>query len=244
MEPKRRARGEKVYRGAYKYLKGENLYAEEEFEVFKDRKELGMTFFAEFHSRVATGELLTVYVDFTLTKDYIPQKLLIEKSLGKELVKEVFDFNPRNNVVDYLFMSKKGQEHLEIQVPPKFAITTPTASTSMLFLKTKKEDTTARNFYQVLSTTNQWKFEKAPFQQTIVGERTALASESIQIDGQSVQATPYKIYDAKDLEENDDTGSAAFSTVQLSKHSTIPYVVRSADNLKIQIKYLNDLDKD
>ncbi|MCR9203927.1 MAG: hypothetical protein NXH75_05090, partial [Halobacteriovoraceae bacterium] len=77
METRRRPRGEKVYRGAYNYLKGDTLYAQEEFEVYKDRKELGMTFFAELHSRVATGELLTVFVDYVITKEYVPQKLVI-----------------------------------------------------------------------------------------------------------------------------------------------------------------------
>ncbi len=75
MEIKRKPRGDKVYRGAYNYYKGDKLYAEEEFEVYKDRKELGMSFFARLHARVATGELLNIYVDFTLTKDYLPQKL-------------------------------------------------------------------------------------------------------------------------------------------------------------------------
>lgn len=245
MEVRRKPRGDKVYRGAYNYYKGETLYCEEEFEVFKDRKELGMTFFAEQVSRVATGELLTVYIDYTLTKDYIPQKLMVERKLGELIVREMYDFNARNNMVDYIFMNKKGQEHTQVQVPPKFTITTPTACTSMLFLKTKKEDTTSRNYFSVLSSTNQWTYEKEPFQQTIAVERTALASESINIDGHSVNATPYKIYDVTDLDKSsDDQDQVPFLTTQISKHATIPYIIRSDDGIRIQIKYLNDLDKD
>jgi len=244
MEIKRKPHGDKVYRGAYNYYKGDNLYAEEEFEVYKDRKELGMTFFGELHSRVATGELLSVYLDYTLTKDYIPQKLIIEKTLGKEVVKEVFAFNPRTNVIDYIFISNRGQEHVEVLVPPRFGITTPLSCTSMLFLKSKKEDTTAKNYFQVLSVKNQWRYEHAPYQQSIVAERTALAAENLNLEGQSVPATPYKMWDASDLEKEDDDSTPPFSTVQISKHSTIPYLIRSQDGLKIQIKYLNDLDKD
>ncbi|CAM9906760.1 unnamed protein product [Chrysoparadoxa australica] len=245
MEIKRRPRGEKVYRGAYNYYKGDSLYAEEEFEVYKDRKELGMTFFAELHSRVATGELLTVYVDYVVTKEYIPQKLVIERTLGNLIIKEFYDFNPRQSCVDYIFLSKEGQKHARISVPPKFAIMTPTASTSMLFIKTKKEDTTTRNFYPVLTSTNLWKYETEPVQQTIAIERTALASENVSIDGHSVSATPYKIFDAKDLEAADDADNVPFTTTQISKYATIPYVVKSqADAVRIQIKYLNDLDKD
>jgi hypothetical protein len=244
MEIRRKPRGDKIYRGAYNYFKGDTLYAEEEFEVYKDRKELGMSFFGELHSRVATGELLSVYLDFTLTKDYIPQKLMVEKTLGKEVVKEIFDFNPRTNIVDYIFISTQGQEHTEVAVPPRFGITTPLSFTSMLFLKTKKEDTTAKNYFQVLSAKNQWRYEHEPYQQTIVAERTALASENLNLEGQSVAATPYKIWDAADLDKEDDENSPPFATVQISKHATIPYLIRSQDGLKIQIKYLNDLDKD
>lgn len=244
MEIKRRPRGDKVYRGAFNYFKGETLYAQEEFEVYKDRKELGMTFFAEFHSRVATGELLTVYVDYVLTKDYIPVKLVVERTLGKLIVKEFFDFNPRMNYLDYIFLSKDGQKHAQINVPPKFGITTPTSCTSMLFLKTKKEDTTSRNFFNVISSKNQWSFEHEPYQQTICVERTALASENIQIDGHSVAATSYRIFDAVDIEAGDEAENIPFATTQISKHATIPYKINSSDGLRIQVKYLNDLDKD
>lgn len=244
MELRRKPRGEKVYRGAYKYMKGENLYAEEEFEVYRDRKELGLTFFAESISRVATGELLTVFVDFTLNKDYIPQKLTIERKLGELIVKELFDYNHRTNTIDYFFISKKGQEHHQIQVPPKFSIATPTTSTSMLFLKTKKEDTTAKNYFPLICSTNQWSFENPPHQQTLAIERTALASENINLDGHNVSATPYKIFDVQDLDNAEDEENIPFLTVQISKHSTIPYIVRSEDGIKIQIKYLNDLEKD
>ena len=244
MEIRRKPRGDKVYRGAYNYFKGETLYAEEEFEVYKDRKELGMSFFGQIHSRVATGEPLNVYMDFTLNKDYIPQKLTIERTLGDNKVCEMYDFNSRTNTLDYLFITKDGQDHLQLQVPPKFSISTPCASSSMLFLKTKKEDTTSKNYYATVSSSNQWKCEGSPIQQTIVSERAALASESLNLDGQSVQATPYKIYDAVDLENEEDFDEVPFITVQISKHSTIPYLVRSQDGIRIQVKYLNDLDKD
>lgn len=244
MDIKRKPRGEKVYRGAYNYFKGETLYAEEEFEVYKDRKELGMSFFAQLHARVATGELLSIYLDYTVTKDYIPQKLLVEKMIGKEMVTEVFDFDPRKNTMDYIFISTTGKEHINMQVPPKFGITTPTTSTSLIFTKYKKEDSTSRNYYQVLSSGNQWTFENQPFQQSIVTERVALAAESVNIEGQSVQAIPYRIWDANQLSEEEDPNNVDFISVQMSRHASIPYMVKSTDGTRIQIKYLNDLDKD
>ncbi len=244
MEIKRKPRGDKVYRGAYNYYKGDKLYAEEEFEVYKDRKELGMSFFARLHARVATGEFLNIYVDYMLSKDYIPQKLLIEKDIGQESVTELFDFNPRKNGLDYIFINKSGQKHINLTVPTKFGITTPTASTSMIFIKSKKEDTTSKNYFQVLSSSNQWEYIDDPYLQTIVAERAALSAENITIEGQSVTATPYRLWDASELGEDSDTTGLDYIVTQVSKYATIPYQVRSTDGTRIQIKYLNDLDKD
>ena len=50
----------KVFRGAYNYLRNGNIFSEETFEVFKDRKEGTYSFESEMHSRVATGQLLTI----------------------------------------------------------------------------------------------------------------------------------------------------------------------------------------
>lgn len=245
MEVRRRPRGDKVYRGAYNYYKGEKMYAQEEFEVYKDRKELGLTFFAEFHSRVATGELLKIYLDYTLTKEFIPVKLQLEKTLGEHIVKEYFDYNSRTNKLDYIFIGKDTQTHKEIQVPPKFSISTPVTSTSMLFLRTKKEDTTAKNYYQVLSSTNQWSYKEDPFPQTMAAERTALAQEHINIEGQSVTATQYKVWDYRDIEKVDDLESVPYALASMSKYVSLPYKIYSpSESIKIQIKYLNDLDKD
>lgn len=244
MDLRRRVKGEKVYRGAYKYLKGETVYCEEEFEVYKDRKELNLSFFAELHSRVATGELLTTYVDFQISKDYVPIKVLVEKTLGKEVVKEIYDFNKRTNVIDYLFISKKGEQHCQITTNPKFGIQTPAACTSMLFLRSKKEDTTAKNYFNIITSFNHWKFENEPSQQTIVLERAGSSQESMLIEGQSVQAIQYKMYNAEELSEAENQNLVEISKSYVSKHATIPYLVKSDDGIKIQIKYLNDLDKD
>jgi hypothetical protein len=239
---KRKPRGDKIYRGAYRYFKGETIYCEEEFEVYKDSKEMGMSFFAALHSRVATGELLNVYIDFQVSKEYIPQKVLIEKTLGKINVKEIYDFDPRTNRIDYLFINAKGQEHIKIASSPKFAISAPSACTSMFCLRTKKEDTTTKNFYQIYSANNNWKFEEEPSIKTIAMERMGTSPENITIEGANVQGLPYKIWDAVDIEDPDSLATAPHLKVHISKFSTVPYKIVSNDGIKIQIKYLNDLN--
>tara|TARA_R110002072_G_scaffold64203_2_gene159326 strand:- start:170152 stop:170892 length:741 start_codon:yes stop_codon:yes gene_type:complete len=245
MELKRKPRGDKTYRGSYKYLKGETVYCEEEFEVYRDRKELGMSFFSIIHSRVATGELLTYYIDYQINKEYIPQSVYIEKTLGKEVVTELYTFNSKNNVIDYIFINAKGKkEHKEFITSPKFFIATPAACTSMIFLKSKKEDTTSKNFYNIISSRNQWDFKATPTSKSLGLERISASSVNINIEGSSLQAIEYKIFDPIEFEEVEEQSKHRTLRVHVSKFATIPYIIKSDDGIKIQVKYLNDLDKD
>ncbi len=244
MELQRKPRGSKVYTGFYNYLQGGTVYCEEEFEVYKDRQELSLSFFANQHISVATGELLNIYLDYTVTKDFIPQKVLIRKSLGKESVAEIYEFNAQENILDYIFLEKENKVHKQIPTPPQFTITTPCTCTSMLHLKSKKEDTTAKNYYQIISSTNYWTFENAPITQTLIMERIGLGSENINIGGSSISATTYKIFGEEQVIKGQGDSPLSFLKVYLSKYSTIPYLIESQDQTRIQIKYLNNHDKD
>ena len=63
--------------------------------------------------------------------------------------------------------------------------------------------------------------------------------EKINIDGQNVQASQFKIYDeATDFKNIKDPQHIK---MYLSQHGAIPYIIRTDDGTKIQIKYLNDL---
>jgi len=244
MELKRKPKGEKVYRGAYNYFKGDTLYAEEEFEVYKDKKELSMSFFSSMFSRVATGELLNIYVDFQVSKDFIPQKVLIERTMGNEIVREMYDFDKRNNVIDYFFITKDGQEHCQIQSGPKFHITTPTTVTSMLFSKSKKEDTSGKNFFSLIASHNKWKFEEAPSAKTIIFQKVSINNENILIEGQQVQALQYRMLEDNQNLDEEKMEKLPNIKVFLSKHVSIPYIVKDDQGTRIQIKFLNDLDKE
>lgn len=245
MELKRKPRGDKTYRGAYKYLKGETVYCEEEFEVYRDRKELGMSFFSIIHSRVATGELLTYYIDYQINKEYIPQSVYIEKTLGKEVVTELYTFDGRKNLLEYVFVSANGdREHHTINTSPKFFIATPAACTSMIFLKSKKEDTTGKNYYNFIQSRNQWTFEKMPESVNVGLERLSASSVNLSIEGSNLQAIEYKVFDPKEFEDIEDQNLLRNLRVHVSKYATIPYMIKSSDDIKIQVKYLNDLDRD
>ncbi len=234
---------DKIYRGAYNYYRNDNIYAEENFDVFFEKKESSITTIAESMARVATGEILTIRVEFVVNKEYIPTYVSIEKTMGKEFVKEIFRYVTKRNHILYTFEnSKGGSEEKEIITAPKYHIATPVCSPSMLFLKSKKLDVSGKNSFNILTSSNQWDFKDAPVFKNILVERTNLTNEKMNIDGQNVQATPFKIFDAdadfKNLKEPPNI------KVFLSQHGGIPYVIRTDDGTKIQIKYFNNLNKE
>ena len=242
MDIRRKPKGEKICRGAYNYTKRDHRYAEEEFVVYKDRKELSMSMFAYLYARIPTGELLTTYVDYIVNKDYSPQNLYMERTLGKSVIQENYAFNPLENKLTYHYSGPQGIKTAVVTTPSKFTLTTPTTSTSFTFLRTKKEDTLGKNYYTVMGTDNYWKYEHEPYTKVVAMERTGIGSASISIEGKSLQSIPYKLYDGEDLQKGDNSINAPYLNVYLSKIVTIPYIVDSNDGTKIQIRYLNDLD--
>ncbi len=245
MQHRTKPKGEKFYRGAYTYLKNGSVYCEEEFEVFRDHSDLSYHFVAEQHSRVSTGELLTVHVDYIISKDYIPQSVFIQRVLGKEIVHEIFKFESRDNIVNYTFKNGDQSFYDEIHVQPKFYISTPVTCTSLIFLKSKKEDVTSKNYYQTITSFNQWFYSQCPTQKTIIAQRTGTGSETMMIGGSSLQGIAYKIIEGNDGNE-DEMGNINPPALRFfsSKYVTIPYRLDTEDGIRIQIKYLNNLDKE
>lgn len=236
-------KSDKIFRGAYNYYRNDNIYAEETFDVYFEKKENSYITVAESLARVATGEMLSIKVEYVVNKEYIPTFVSIEKNMGKEFAKEVFKYVTKRNHIVYTFDNSEGFHHEEeIITAPRYHIATPLASPSMLFLKSKKLDVSGKNSFNVLSTLNQWDFKDSPVFKNIIVERANLTTEKMNIDGQNVQATQYKLYD----------GEADFKNVKepphirifLSQHGAIPYVLRADDGTKIQIKYFNNLNKD
>lgn len=243
MDVRRNVKGDKVCRGAYDYFKRDTMYAEEEFEVYKDRKDLYTTFIANLYARIPTGELLTTYVDYVVTKDFMPHNLYIERTLGKNTIQENYSFDDKENRLNYHYSGPKAKKHVQIATPSKFSLTTPTTSTSFTFLKSKKEDPLAKNYYNVVGADNNWSFEKGPDTKVVVMERLGIGSESISIDGKQLQSVPYKLFDSEDLEDGEEAANTApFLNVFMSSIVTIPYQIKSDDGTKIQVKYLNDFD--
>jgi hypothetical protein len=235
-------KNDKIYRGSFNYFRNENLYAEENFDVFRDRKEQTYHYISECSVRVSTGETLNIHVEYIVNKESVPLYVFVEKIMGKEHSKEIYDYSMKRSILTYKFSSTHSEEvSEELVTPPKFHIATPTALTSMLFIRTKKFDASGKNIYTVLLSDNNWEFVAPPRFTNPIVERIGLANEKITIDGQNVLATPYKMYDeATDFKVVKDP---AHIRIFISPHGGIPYTVRTDEGTKIQIKYLNDLSE-
>ena len=238
-------KSDRVYKGAYSYFKNQNIYSEETFEVFKDRKELKLNFCSQILCRVSTGELLKFSVDYTVNKEFLPQKVIIYRNLGKDDVVETFLYDKKKGVINYEFKNKGEITEAEIVTTPKFHIASPTTVNSALFIKSKKENTGGKNYYNIITSFNQWKYEEKPITKYIAMQRLSTTTETYKIDGTAVQALQYKITEEEpDKDDNLDNLKPTAIKIWLSQHNGIPYSVESEDGTKIQIKFLNDLDRE
>ncbi len=233
---------DKIYRGAFQFSRNENAYAEETFDVYRDKKEQSLHYISEAIVKVTTGEILNLNVEYIVNKDYVPIYVGIEKIMGKEHTKEIYEYQNKKSHLTYRFNNSKGEEHVEdIATAPRFHVTTPTSASAMLFLRSKKFDASGKNYFNVLLSFNQWEFKEAPKFKNIMVERASLTAEKMNIDGQNVQAVQYKLFDEgvdfKAVKE------PLHIKIFLSQHGAIPYLVRTDDGTKIQIKYLNDLSE-
>jgi hypothetical protein len=233
-------KNDKIYRGSFLYFRNESQYAEENFDVYREKKDQALAYISEASIRVSSGEILNLHVEYVVNKEFIPTFVKVEKIMGKESIVELYEFNPKKNFVVYTYENSKGhKESVEILTAPKFHVTTPTSASSMLFLRSKKFDANGKNSFNVLISHNQWEYKENPAFKNVILERATLTAEKINIDGQNVQATQYKLFD--DHTDFKNLKDPPHLKIFLSPHGGIPYIIRGEDGTKIQIKYLNDL---
>lgn len=233
---------DKIYRGAFHFFRNENIYAEESFDVYRDKKEQSFHYISEAVVKVTTGEILKLNVEYIINKDFIPTFVVIHKMMGKESTRETFEYNAKRNHIVYKFLNSKKDEHTEeITTAPKYHIATPTAASSMLFMRSKKFDASGKNSFNILLSNNQWDYKESPVFRNVILERANLTTEKMNIDGQNVLAIQYRLFDESTDFKN--IKEPPHIKIFLSQHGGIPYLVRSDDGTKIQIKYLNDLNE-
>lgn len=238
----------KIFRGCYNYFRDGQIYSEETFELFKDTKELNIVFQSQILSRVTTGELLKVEVEYVANKDWIPVKVSVQKNLGRDSVEETYKLDIKANHLSYVLKSKHSKDKQTMTTPPRFHISTPTAATCMLFFLSKKFDATTRNYYTVISSKNQWAYEHPLEVKTYALEKIGLGAEAVTINENEVQAMKYRLMEDVKEEQLNPKGKKDAEiikppslTVYLSRHYAIPYRIEADENNKIEVKFLNNL---
>ena len=236
----------KIYRGAYTYFSENNQYAEETFEVFRDKKDLSLNFKSQILSRVATGELLKIDVDYTIGKDWMPRTVNLIRTLGKQNIQELFFYDHTKNLISYRFIDGEGKETTKTtSTPPRFHINTPATCSNFLFLMTKKFDINGKNTYTVYSSINQWEPTHDLKQHTLTLFRNGPASDPMLIGKTVLQGDEYFMELDDHHQSEEDVAKPQPLSIYLSKYVTIPYVIEDPNTkLKVQVKYFNNLDPD
>ena len=241
--------GDKIFRGAYTFTRNTNVYCEEEFEVFRDKREMTHTFTSEQISRVSTGELLTISCIYKINKSFIPISVTVHRSLGTQTVVEDYYYDRIQTKLNYTFDNGTDKKSISISTSPLFTIATSAACTSMIYLRSKKVDTSGKNYFSLLTSSNMWEYEKEPEFKNIAVQKLTTTTENITIDGHTVSATQYKLMEDRPNEEasSKDKFVAPQDDVRawLSQHLAIPYAIKDdVGGTRIEIKYLTNLDKD
>ena len=157
IDKKKSSNFKRLYRGAFVYTSNGDHYTEETFEVFKEKKDLNLHYDSESLTRVTTGEMLKIKVNFVVNKEWNPVEVNINKTLGPNSVDEIFTYNARKNTLRYSFRSLHDKKDEEISTPPKFHILTPATASSMLFINSKKIDQTSKNYFHMVYSPNMWR---------------------------------------------------------------------------------------
>ncbi len=230
---------EMVIKGAYEYTYKEQIYCEENFHFYKNVKESTFTYQSESLSRLESGEFFKVECVYVLNKDYYPIRTIINKYVGSSHILESYIPDQTKTNITYKYSLNKKVEKSVIQVPPKYNIATSHTCNSFVFLMQKKYDPTGRNFHNVLVSENLWEFIETPKMSYVIIIRQGNGTSDYSIKGKKLKSTVYEIYSSEDYEKLGEKPMMVY----ISKHYTIPYAIIIDEDTKIEIKYLNELDK-
>lgn len=231
---------EKLFEGTYEYFhKGQN-YSQENFTVSQVESTQNIIFESEIMSRVETGEFFKMHIVYVVNQFYAPQSVIIEKSLGEKMAKEIFDIDQTTQTLHYTFKSNDAIESVERPISSKHHIIAPCFLTTALFTLTKKIDTTARTPVTFITTANEWEFHGAPVDKILWIEMQAHDTEELLVSGAPLTASKYEIH-----EEDAITGEAKpGAQLWVSKHYGVPYQLEERDGAKIVVRKLKKLKQE
>ena len=236
----------KIYKGAYDYFDDKRKYAEETFEIFKDSQNHLLTFKAEVSGRAPNGEFLIINVIYSITERFSPIAVQVKKTMGKQTTTEEYLFDHTTNTMRYHFQSDKMLGEINLATKQRMHISTPSISTSLLFLKSKKFQNSAVNTYKTLISDNQWDLNYNLRLEDIAVERISATPIDLSLKNQNMQAMIYRLskFEYDDSSSKKSPKDKYHLDLYLSKHLTIPYKIEDPMGGKFfEIRYFNSLEK-
>ncbi|MBF0314543.1 MAG: hypothetical protein HQK50_10940 [Oligoflexia bacterium] len=227
-----------MLRGSYEYTSHKKIYSEENFLVYKNSKDNSMIFDSELLTRLDSGEFLKVMLSYHINKNWVPLEVTINKQVGKQNATEIYQMDLKKNTLTYQFIANNQAKVMKLQVPPKYQIATYNTVSSFLFISSKKYDPTGRNYYNILVTNNLLEYQGPPQMNYIVLERISTTPQNVRVNDKNLKAIIYRIYSQSGHEKK--TEEPIISCI--SRHYSIPYVVEGPKNLRIQIKFLSEVE--
>ena len=88
-----------------------------------------------------------------------------------------------------------------------------------------------------------WEFNEQPSFKSIVIQKLSATTENLKLDDKNLQAQRYKLTEGHNDDEDGEVSSDSLK-IWISQHMTVPYLIEASDGTKVQIKYLNNLERD
>jgi len=235
-----------IYKGAYDYFQEKRKYAEEIFEIYKDSQNHLLTFKAEVSGRAPTGEFLIINVIYSITESFSPIAVRVKKTMGKQTTLEEYLFDHTTNTMRYRFESNKMLGEINLATKQKMHISTPSISTSLLFLKSKKFQNATVNTYKTLISDNQWDLNHNLRLEDISVERISATPLNFSLKDQNIEAMVYRLskFEYDNSTSKNQPKDNPYLDFYLSKYLTVPYKIEDSLGGKIlEIRYFNSLEK-
>lgn len=230
-----------MFEGTYEYLNKNITYSQEEFLVFRSEDRKRVIYRSEQLTRVGTGEFLKINIDYVVNAKYHPVEVTVVKSLGMDVTTERYAFTPEKNLMQYTFISENSsdedsyQEHeLEVNIPNKFHLSTPSFTSSIMFTFANKFSTVGRNPFVLVKTHSDWEFSDKITDVPVYLEFLTHEKTELKINDQDLACIKVNVY-----QHDASSGIPEKPTLFfLSRHVGIPYKMISGEDLVIQIKKL------
>jgi hypothetical protein len=225
----------KLINGTYTYYQEGKAYSEESFRVFHELDENYHVFETETMTRLHTGELLKLEVEYQVNQKFLPEVVTLKKTIGKTLVREVFTCNWTDHYLLYEIVTPDGVKKQKKEISGLYQISTPTVGLSLICTHGRKMNLYGRTRYVFVVSNNNWKYETPIEENDVYLELASNDPIPFTLKGKNLSGKKYNMYkhDSSDCFDEDPVVFYA------SKYFSIPYLVEIGDDIRIEVNNLS-----